>query len=208
MEGDASTHRRIGAIALAIVILIVAMGLGLTLLPRVAASWSGTISQNTSTLYAFTTARIIYTFTSTGTQGWTSIIHFKVYFDWMPYGIYYGLGPVDPIPDGGSASFYLNLTVPNAVGSHTQTINITAMAEGDPVSTTKNYTETISIVSIPPLQLSIAANPRKARPTSTKRSVRTFRSSSFIRAPPRRRARPSGACPSAAARCGKSRKAN
>lgn len=139
------------------VILSSGAGLGLTTPPK-AADWSGTISQNTSTLYAFTTARIVYTFTSTGTQGWTSIMHFKVYFDWMPSGIYYGLGPVDPIPDGGSANFYLNLTVPNAVGSHTQTINVTTMAEGDPVSTARNYTATIRIVSIPPLQLSIAAN--------------------------------------------------
>ncbi len=132
-------------------------------LPSASANWSGTVYQSTSSLYAGVYSSITYTFTSTGTQGSTNIIDFKVSYDWMASGTWDDLGGANAIPDGGTATFTDSFTAPNAVGSHTLTIQITAQATGDWFSSTGTYSGTISIASVPPLQLSIAANPNNGQ---------------------------------------------
>lgn len=128
-------------------------------LPNAAATWSGNVYNSPATIYVGESATITYTFTSTGTQGSTNIQHFDVAFDWMTSGTYYDLGVANAIPDGGSVNFDLTITVPNAVGAHTQTITITAQATGDWFASTQTYTGTMSIADRPPLQVSIQANP-------------------------------------------------
>ncbi len=142
--------------------VLVAFGTSVSL-PNAAANWSGTVYQSTSSLYAGVYSSITYTFTSTGTQGSTNIIDFKVSYDWMASGTWDDLGGANAIPDGGTATFTDSFTAPNAVGSHTLSIQITAQATGDWFSSTGTYSGTISIASVPPLQLSIAANPNNGQ---------------------------------------------
>jgi len=132
-------------------------------LPGTSAVWSGTVYPSTSTLYAGVYSSITYTFTSTGTQGSTNIIDFRVRYDWMASGTWHDLGGANAIPDGGTATFTDSFTVPNAVGSHTFTIEIWAQATGDWFSSLKTYSGTVSIVPIPPLEVSIAANPNNGQ---------------------------------------------
>ncbi len=132
---------------------------GLMALPNAAATWSGDVYNNPSTIYVGEYATITYTYTSTGTQGSTNIQHFEVSFDWMASGTYYDLGTANAIPDGGSVNFNLGITVPNSVGAHTQTITITAQATGDWFASTQTYTGTISIATRPPLTVAVQANP-------------------------------------------------
>ena len=143
--------------------LLVCAALGVLFSPNVAASWSGNVSFSPASIYAGVYDTITYTFTSTGTQGSTNIVDFKASYDWMASGTYYDLGGANAIPDGGTATFTNSFTAPSAVGAHAMTLTITAQATGDFFQSTKTYTGTINIASVPALQLSIAANPNNGQ---------------------------------------------
>ncbi len=146
--------------AIVAVLLGIVLAFGMLLsVPNASANWSGTVSFYPATLYVGEYSSVTYTFTSTGTQGSTNIQDLKVSYDWMTSGTWDDLGSHNAIPDGGTATFTDSFVVPNAVGSHSMTISITAQATGDWLSSTSTYSGTISIANRPPLTVSVQVNP-------------------------------------------------
>ncbi len=147
-------------IAYAIFLLGIFVALGMVVsLPNAAANWSGLVSYAPGTIYVGETTTITFQFTSTGTQGSTNIIYFRVWWDWMTSGTYYDLGSRNAIPDGGSVTFSLALVVPNAVGLHSGTITVNAQATGDWFASTSTYSASMNIDTRPPLTVAVQANP-------------------------------------------------
>ncbi len=147
--------------------LVLAVCVGILVQPNAAANWSGTVSFYPGTVYVGEFSSVTFTFTSTGTQGSTNIQDFKVSYDWMASGTWDDLGSKNAIPDGGTATFTDQFTVPNSVGAHTMTISITAQATGDWLSSTSTYSGTLSIANRPPLAVAIQANPSTGTAPST-----------------------------------------
>jgi PKD repeat protein len=148
-------------------IVLIALGISLSALPAAALHWSGSGAFGPSTAYQGATT--IFTFTlHNQASGTLDVSWVWVHFCWEVSNVGYYFKPNDgstvSVSGGSYRDFSGAISVDQTtLGTCAVTIQANGRAGGDLYFETATYSGSISVLQVPPLQVSISANPNNGQ---------------------------------------------
>ncbi len=147
--------------------VFVAVALVAVVVPVSALHWSGSGSFGPTSVYQGVTTTFTFTLNNQAT-GSLDVSWVWVHYCWevSNYGYYFKAndGTTVSVPGGGSYAFPANVPVDQTtIGSCAVSIQVNGQATGDLFAETATYSASVTVLSIPPLQVSAAANPNNGQ---------------------------------------------
>jgi|SRR2546421_3615384 len=145
------------------------LAIGLVFLAASASAlhWSGSGSFGPTSAYQGATTTFTFTIHNQA-SGTLDVSYVYVHFCWQATNYYYYFKPNDgttvPVSGGGSRDFSDAIPVDQTtLGNCAVSVLVNGQATGDLYKETATYSISISILQVPPLQVSIAANPNNGQ---------------------------------------------